>query len=66
MPTEAIEKFEWALRSRGGEYESEMYEARHGWMIPGGGAYDQPNAERGFETLMQLFDDTLEAAEARR
>jgi carboxymethylenebutenolidase len=66
MPTEAIEKFEWALRSRGGEYESEMYEARHGWMIPGGGAYDQPNAERGFERLMQLFDDTLEAAEARQ
>ncbi|MGZ3332256.1 MAG: dienelactone hydrolase family protein [Gemmatimonadaceae bacterium] len=66
MPTEAIEKFEWALRSRGGEYESEMYEARHGWMIPGGGAYDETNAERGFETLMQLFDETLEAAEARR
>jgi carboxymethylenebutenolidase len=65
MPTEAIEKFEWALRSRGGEYESEMYEARHGWMIPGGGAYDQANAERGFETLMHLFDDTLQAAEAR-
>jgi carboxymethylenebutenolidase len=66
MPTEAIEKFEWALRSRGGEYESEMYEARHGWMIPGGGAYDHQNAERGFETLMQLFDDTLETAEVRR
>jgi carboxymethylenebutenolidase len=64
MQTEAIEKLEWALRSRGGEYESEMYEARHGWMIPGGGAYDQPNAERGFETLMRLFDDTLQAAEA--
>jgi len=35
MRTEAIEKLEWALRSRGGEYESEMYDARHGWMIPG-------------------------------
>jgi carboxymethylenebutenolidase len=66
MQTEAIEKLEWALRSRGGEYESEMYEARHGWMIPGGGAYDAQNAERGFEKLMQLFDDTLLAAEARR
>jgi carboxymethylenebutenolidase len=64
MPTEAIEKFEWALSSRGGEYESEMYEARHGWMIPGGGAYDALNAERGFGKLMQLFDDTLQAAEA--
>src|SRR5215210_3976968 len=35
MPMEAIEKFEWALRSRGGEYESEVYDATHGWMIPG-------------------------------
>jgi carboxymethylenebutenolidase len=64
MPTEAIEKFEWALSSRGGEYESEMYDARHGWMIPGGGAYDAKNAERGFEKLMQLFDDSLLAAGA--
>ena len=62
MPAEAIEKFEWALRSRGGEYESEMYDARHGWMIPGGRVYDRQNAERGFEKLMQLFDDTLQAA----
>jgi len=66
MPAEAIEKFEWALRSRGGEYESEMYDARHGWMIPGGRVYDAENAERGFEKLMQLFDDTLQAAETRR
>ena len=62
MPAEAIEKFEWALRSRGGEYESEMYDARHGWMIRGGRVYDRKNAERGFEKLMQLFDDTLQAA----
>lgn len=66
MPAEAIEKFEWALRSRGGEYESEMYDAKHGWMIRGGRVYDPQNAERGFEKLMQLFDDTLQGAEARR
>ena len=66
MGTEAIEKLEWALRSRGGEYESEMYEARHGWMIPGGAVYDAPNAERGFEKLMQLFDESLQPAEAPR
>jgi carboxymethylenebutenolidase len=65
MRTEAIEKLEWALHSRGGEYESEMYDARHGWMIPGGGAYDPQNAERGFEKLTQLFDDTLQGVEAR-
>jgi carboxymethylenebutenolidase len=66
MTAEAIEKFEWALRSRGGAYESEMYDARHGWMIPGGRVYDPQNAERGFEKLIQLFDDTLQAAEARQ
>ena len=66
MNAEAIEKLEWALRSRGGEYESEVYEARHGWMIPGGRVYDPQNAERGFEKLMQLFDDTLQTAEARQ
>jgi carboxymethylenebutenolidase len=66
MNAEAIEKFEWALRSRGGEYESEMYDARHGWMIPGGRVYDPQNAERGFEKLTQLFDDALQASEARR
>lgn len=65
MGAEAIEKLEWALRSRGGEYESEMYDARHGWMIPDGQVYDPGNAERGFEKLTQLFDESLQAAEAR-
>jgi carboxymethylenebutenolidase len=62
MGAEAIGKLEWALLSRGGEYESEMYEARHGWMIPGGRVYDERNAERGFEKLTQLFDDALQTA----
>ena len=31
-------------------------------MIPGGRVYDASNAERGFEKLMQLFDDTLQTA----
>jgi hypothetical protein len=34
-------------------------------MIPGGGVYDPENAERGFGKLTQLFDDTLQPAEAR-
>jgi len=66
MSTEAIEKFEWALRSWSGSYESEMYDARHGWMIPGGRVYDPGNAERGFEKLTELLDDSLQSAEARR
>jgi carboxymethylenebutenolidase len=66
MNTEAIEKLEWALRSWGRSYESEVYEAKHGWMIPGGRVYDPENAERGFGKLMGLLDDTLQSAEVRR
>lgn len=66
MSTEAIEKLEWALRSRGGEYESEVYEAKHGWMIPGGRVYDRENAERGFEKLITLFDESLQSAGVRQ
>jgi carboxymethylenebutenolidase len=66
MNAEQIEKFEWALLSWSGSYESEVYEAKHGWMIPGREVYDPQNAERGFEKLMELLDETLQAAEARR
>jgi carboxymethylenebutenolidase len=66
MSAEAIEKLEWSLQSWGGSYESEMYDARHGWMIPGGRVYDPEQAERGFEKLMELLDDTLRSAEVRR
>jgi carboxymethylenebutenolidase len=65
MNSEQIEKLEWALRSWSGDYESEVFDAKHGWMIPGARVYDQPNAERGFEKLTQLLDDTLQSAEAR-
>ncbi|HEY1951267.1 MAG TPA: dienelactone hydrolase family protein [Gemmatimonadaceae bacterium] len=60
MPAEAIEKFEWALRSWGGDYASETYEARHGWMIPGREVFDPASAEKGFGKLMELLSDTLQ------
>jgi carboxymethylenebutenolidase len=59
MPAESIVKFESALEDWGGSYESETYEARHGWMIPGGRVYDTEQSERGFAKLMELLDDTL-------
>jgi hypothetical protein len=59
MPEEAIEKLEWALRSWGGDYASETYEARHGWMIPGGRVYEPKEERRGFGRLMELFDQSL-------
>jgi carboxymethylenebutenolidase len=59
MPAEAIAKFEDALRSWGGRYESETYPARHGWMIPGREVHNPKEAARGFEKLLQLLDETL-------
>ncbi|MFN2638103.1 MAG: dienelactone hydrolase family protein [Gemmatimonadaceae bacterium] len=66
MPAAAIEKFERALEEWGGSYESETYEARHGWMIPGRPVYDKENQERGFAKLMELLDDTLRGAPIAR
>ena len=66
MPNEAIEKFEWALQSWGRSYESEMYEAKHGWMIPGREVYDPQNARRGFDKLMDLLYETLQQPVATR
>jgi carboxymethylenebutenolidase len=61
MSAEAISKFEKALEGWGGNYESETYPARHGWMIPGREIYDPKESARGFAKLMELLDDTLRA-----
>jgi carboxymethylenebutenolidase len=59
MPAAMIEKFDRALEEWGESYESEVYDgARHGWMFPGK-VYDPAQAERGFEKLMELFDNAL-------
>lgn len=55
MPAEAIAKFEEALAQWGGAYESETYDALHGWTVPDSRAYDEPQAERAFGKLMELF-----------
>jgi carboxymethylenebutenolidase len=62
MNSEQIEKLEWALSSWGGSYESEVYPARHGWMIPGREVHDPPSAERGFDKLIELLDESLRPA----
>jgi len=64
MPKEAIERLERALAAWGGRYESEIYEgARHGWTVPdpNSSVYDQPQAERAFSKLTQLFAETLKS-----
>ncbi len=60
MSQEAIEKFDRALAAWGGKYESEVYEgAFHGWTTPDSPVYNQPQAERAFEKLTELFANTL-------
>ena len=56
MPQEAIEKFERALAAWGGKYESEVYEgAFHGWTTSDAPVYNQPQADRAFNKLTELF-----------
>jgi carboxymethylenebutenolidase len=57
MPAEAIAKFEEALAGRG---ESETYDALHGWTVPDSAAYDEPEAERAFAKLRELFAGVLQ------
>lgn len=59
MPKEAIEKFDRALAAWGGRYESEMYQAHHGWSVPDNPAYNEPEAERAYKKLISLFSSTL-------
>jgi carboxymethylenebutenolidase len=60
MPAEAIAKFDRALEAWGGNYESEVYEgALHGWTVPDSPVYNQPQAERAFEKLKELFAAAL-------
>jgi carboxymethylenebutenolidase len=60
MPQEAIEKLNQALAVWGGEYESEVYEdAYHGWTAPDSPVHNEPQAERAFQKLAELFAETL-------
>ncbi|HUI74247.1 MAG TPA: dienelactone hydrolase family protein [Candidatus Acidoferrum sp.] len=60
MPQEAIERFNLALDSWGGKYESEIYEgAYHSWTVPDSPVYNHPQAERAFKKLQELLAETL-------
>jgi carboxymethylenebutenolidase len=60
MPAEAIEKLNRALAAWGGKYESETYDgAYHGWTTPGVPAYNEKQAARAFDKLIELFAQTL-------
>jgi len=57
---EQVATLEKALRDWHGAFQSEVYEgARHGWTVPGRDVYNELQAERAFEKLVELFDATL-------
>ena len=57
---EQIAILEEALRNWHGAFQSEFYEgALHGWTVPGRDVYNELQAERAFEKLVELFDATL-------
>ncbi len=55
MPTEAIQHLEQKLADWGGLYESEVYNAAHGWTIPDMPSYNRPEAERAHAKLLSLL-----------
>lgn len=58
---EQVATLEQALRDWHGAFQSEVYQgARHGWTVPGRDVYNEVQAERAFEKLVELFDATLE------
>lgn len=58
---EQVKTLEAALRDWHGAFESEFYEgARHGWTVPGRDVYNEVQAERAFEKMVELFEATLE------
>lgn len=59
MTAEQIAGFEQALAAWGGQYESETYPAKHGWTVPENPAYDEHQAERAWNKLVELFRETL-------
>ncbi|OJU13157.1 MAG: hypothetical protein BGN85_01565 [Alphaproteobacteria bacterium 64-11] len=64
MTADQIATLEQALRDWHGAFQSETYEgARHGWTVPGRDVYNELQAERAFEKLVELFDATLKGGE---
>lgn len=61
MTPQNVEALEAALRDWHGAFQSEVYEgARHGWTVPGRDVYNEVQADRAFEKMVELFEATLE------
>jgi carboxymethylenebutenolidase len=59
-PAAMAARLEAALIQAGVHYRAELYRgASHGWMVPDFPVFDADAAERGWKTLIELFDQTL-------
>ena len=57
---EQVATLEEASRNWHGAFQSEVYDgAKHGWTVPDQPVYNELQAERAFEKLVELFDATL-------
>lgn len=55
-----VATLEEALRNWHGAFQSEFYQgAKHGWTVPDQPVYNELQAERAFEKLVELLDATL-------
>ena len=59
IPREVIEKLNRVLAAWGGNYESEVYQAKHGWTVPSSPTYNEPQAERAYKKLTDLLTSTF-------
>ena len=48
-----------AADAAGLDAEIEVYNADHGWTVPDSPVYDEPEAERAWANLLELYSDTL-------
>lgn len=60
MPEESIANLDRALEAWGGKYESETYQdAFHSWTASDSPVYNPAQADRAFEKLIKLFEESL-------
>jgi carboxymethylenebutenolidase len=59
MPAEMIAKLDAALKQWGGNCDSDVYDAGHGWTVPGVPAYNEAEAEKHWERLIPALKDTV-------
>jgi carboxymethylenebutenolidase len=61
FPDDQKQRLKDALDQAGVANTVETYPAKHGWVLTDTAAYDEPCAERHWQALLSLFDQTLKA-----